>query len=98
MVVFACVMAIHMGLIDAVLGVLQIRYAPIVTCPKCLAWWSVMAYCLITGQDTIPSVAVSFLCSYIALWYDLLLGYGDMLYEEIYERLYGEEDAENSDV
>lgn len=95
-------MAIHLGLVDAVLDVLRIKSIPIVTCPKCLTWWSVMVLCLFTGQRVIDSVAVSFLLAYLAIWYDLLLGYLDKIYEKIYENLYqkenGGETGDSTDV
>lgn len=83
-VVFVCVTANHLGLITAIEGVVKHRL-PILNCPKCLTCWSVLAYMVITTQDFITSLAVSFLASYIALWLELFEGLIDILYLRLYE-------------
>ena len=83
-VVFACVTANHLGLITAIEGIVKHRL-PILNCPKCLTCWSVLAYTVITTQDFITSLAVSFLASYIALWLELFESLIDTLYLRLYE-------------
>lgn len=83
------VMFIHMGLVDAILRVygLKDKNVPIITCPKCLTFQSVLWFLILTGHNIIHSVAISFLASYCAIWLDLLLGLMDMWYENIYNRI-----------
>ena len=89
MIMFSCVMAIHMGLMDAVLKVLRIqdRNIPIIRCPKCLTFHAVLWYLVSTGANVILAVATAFLASYIAIWFDLFLGLMDVWYEDIYNRI-----------
>ena len=87
-IMFSCVMFIHMGLVDAVLGVCKIqKQLPIITCPKCLSFHCVLWYLLFVSHDVILSVAAAFLSSYIAVWLDLFLGIMDVCYERIYRRI-----------
>lgn len=89
MIMFSCVMAIHMELVDAVLKVLRIqdRNIPIIRCPKCLTFHAVLWYLVSTGANVILAVATAFLTSYIAIWFDLFLGLMDVWYEDIYNRI-----------
>ena len=86
-IVFVCVTMNHLGLITAIEGVIKYQL-PILNCPKCLTCWSVLAYMVITAQDIITSLAVSFLASYIALWLELFEGYIDTIYNKVYEKIY----------
>lgn len=86
-IVFACVTAIHLGLVKAIEDVAQ-RELRIVNCPKCLSFWSVFTYTIITSRNAITSLAISFLCSYLALWLELFEGYIDSLYMKLYEKIY----------
>ena len=89
MIMFSCVMAIHMGLVDAVLKVLRIqdRNIPIIQCPKCLTFHAVLWFLVFTGHSIIVSLATAFFLSYIAIWLDLFLGLLDYYYEHIYKRI-----------
>ena len=41
------------------------------------------------GISDIPLVlAASFLCAYLAIWFELLLGYIDIQYSSLYEKIY----------
>ena len=85
-IVFACTAANHLGLIgklEEMMGEL-----PIVHCPKCFSFWSVLACLIFSGTDVITSLAVSFLCAWSAVWLDLLMGIIDQLYLKIYEQIY----------
>lgn len=88
-IMFSCTMFIHMGLVDAVLRVYGIedKEVPILTCPKCLTFWSALAFLVLTKHNIIHSVAISFLASYCAIWLDLLLGLMDVWYEKFYDRI-----------
>ena len=89
MIMFSCVMAIHMGLVDAVLKVLRLqnRNIPVIQCPKCLTFHAVLWFLILTGENVILSLATAFLTSYIAIWFDLFLGLMDVWYEDIYNRI-----------
>ena len=81
-IVFSCVTANHLGLIgklEEIIGKL-----PIINCPKCSTYWFVLAYMVITTQDVILSLAISFLASYVAIWLELFEGYIDTLYLKLY--------------
>lgn len=98
MIAFSCVMAIHMGLIDAILKVygIQDKEIPIIRCPKCLTFQSVLWFMvLFTSYNVIICVATAFLTSYLAIWFDLLLGILWSYYERIYNNL-SEEGGETS--
>lgn len=89
MIMFSCVMAIHMGLVDAVLEVLRLqnRSIPVIQCPKCLTFHAVLWFLVFTDHNIIVSLATAFLAAYIAIWLDLFLGLMDYCYEHIYKRI-----------
>ncbi len=100
-VIIACVLMNHMGLIDKIESIIKHRL-PVIDCVKCSTFWAVLVCCLISRQNAIHSVAVSFLSSYAALWLELAFGVIDKKYEEIYEKTYqsqgtGEADSESSE-
>ena len=85
-IVFVCVTMNHLGLI----GVIEERIGyelPIINCSKCSSYWSVFAFTLVTAHDIIPSLAVSFLASYTAIWLELLEAYIDTLYLWLYGKI-----------
>lgn len=88
-IVFVCVTANHLGLIEAVEGIIRNRL-PIISCPKCFTFWSVLIYGLwAVGITDIPLLlAISFLCSYLALWLELLEAFVDTIYMKCYETIY----------
>lgn len=87
-------MAIHMGLVDAVLKFYGIedKDIPIIRCPKCLTFWAVLLFLVLTRHNVILSLATSFLASYVGIWLDLLLGKMDVWYEDIYKQISEGED------
>jgi len=99
MIMVSCTLANHMGLIEAVESVIKHKL-PIINCCKCASFWCVLIYCLITTRSVIPSVAVSFLFAYLAVWFELGLGLLDNLYNRIYESVFTEKttDTENSET
>ena len=85
-IVFVCVTMNHLGLIgklEEISGKL-----PILNCPKCSSFWSVLLYTLVTTRHIIAPLAISFLCSYLAIWLELFEGYVDTLYNKFYEKIY----------
>lgn len=87
-IVFVCVTANHLGLVKAIEDTIH-RELRIVNCPKCFTWWSALAYTIITSCEPIPSLAISFMASYIAIWLELFEGFVDTLYNKVYEKIYG---------
>jgi len=96
-IVVACTSANHLGLIAAVESLLH-RRLPVVNCPKCLTFWSTLAYllaCFLTGGSPITALlsaaprmlAVSFLAAYSALWLELIMYFIDTLYNSIYDNI-----------
>ena len=94
-IVFICTTANHLGLIEAVEGVIHHRL-PILNCSKCASFWSVLVYSLLVGREPIASVAVSFMSAYAAVWLVLLYGYIDTLYNRWYENIYTEETGDDA--
>lgn len=90
-IVFVCVTANHLGLVKAIEDTLH-RELRIVNCPKCLTWWSSLVYSMITSCEPIPSLAISFLASYVAIWFELFEGFIDTLYQKLYDKIYPTED------
>lgn len=102
-IVFICVTANHLGLIAAVTTAIKpgCSRLPIVSCPKCLTWWTTMVYGIVelTTHDAtyhvvdfIRLLAVSFLASYIAIWLELFEGFIDTLYLKLYGKIYNTSD------
>ena len=82
-IVFTCVTANHMGMIDALEEKIG-RKIPILNCVKCSVFWFVLVYSVISSGDVVVSLAVSFLSSYCALWFELIEVYIDKLYIRTY--------------
>ena len=108
-IIFVCVTANHLGLIGAVIGVFfkKRRTLPIISCPRCLTWWTTMAYgAILTAthrygchlSDVICWLAISFLASYLALWLELAEGVIDKLYDYIYGKIYPTADTTDPDA
>lgn len=86
-ILFVCVTANHLGLVKAIEDISKMEI-PIINCPKCFTFWSVLAYSVYYGLPAIEMLAISFLCSYLAIWLELLEGYIDTLYMKLYEKIY----------
>jgi len=96
MITFSVVAANHLGLVAAAEGILHHRL-PVINCPKCAAFWSVLAYGISTtpvasasGLITAlpPTVAIAFLSAWSAVWLDLFMGIIDHLYIKVYDKIY----------
>lgn len=94
MLTFSCVAVNHLGLISAVEDVLK-RRIPIVNCCKCFTFWSILFTTTFTGWDIVSALAVSFLFSWLSLWIELGMGFTDILYTRIYEKIYTTTDEGN---
>jgi hypothetical protein len=80
---FSAVMFVHMGLGEAICRTFRIRFI-LFLCPKCMSFWAVLGYSLLIVKFPIEvSVAVAFLLSYGAIWFDLLLGKLAEIYESM---------------
>ena len=88
-IVFVTVTMNHLGLISAIEEFFGTEL-PIVNCVKCSTWWMVLFYMLLSSQGMILSLAVSFFCSYSAIWLELFEGYLDTLYRKCYDKIYSE--------
>ena len=98
-IVFVCTAVNHLGLIKAIQTVTKWNRLPIVSCPKCLTCWSVFAYELwCVGFSDLPmALAISFLCSYLAIWLELIMYAIDTLYNKIYGIIENNNPEETSD-
>lgn len=86
LITVSCVLFIQMGLSNAIQEVLHINL-PIVSCPKCLTWWTCFLFLVGYRYDLVLSVATSFIASYCALWLTMLYDALALLYNYIYEQI-----------
>ena len=86
-IVFAAVTVNHLGLIRAI-ELVTGRILPVLNCGKCLTFWSVLIFMVLSSENVIRSVAISLLASYTALWLELFEGFIDVLYNKVYEKIY----------
>ena len=99
LITLSCVLFVQMGLSEAIQDAIRV-HVKIPSCPKCLSFWSVLAYLVLNGYGITESVAVSFLSSYCALWLSLLYDALARLYNYCYEAISetrAAEDAEAAD-
>ena len=91
MIAVCCVLFIHMGLYDELEKITGHRFK-IISCTKCLVFWSCLLYMIITGNGIVKSVFTGFGLSYISLWLELLLSKLGVVYENLYSEIYSETD------
>ena len=82
----SAVLFVQMGLSAAVQDLLRIKFR-VVSCPKCLTFWSVLAWSLTHGGAIVESRAASFLSAYTALWLALLYDAIAVLYNKAYDKV-----------
>ena len=82
----SCVLFIGMGLEAEIERVLSCRFR-ILSCPKCLTFWSVLLFGAVTGHGLVETVAVSFLSAYASLWLSRLCDELTILYNRLYENI-----------
>lgn len=89
MIMFSCVMANYLGLISAVEQIIH-RPLPVVNCPKCFTFWSILIYTMwYVGISDFPmAVATSFLFSYLSIWLQLFFSFIDKLFEKLYDKIH----------
>ena len=90
---FSAVMFVHMGLGEAICKTFGFHFI-LFLCPKCMAFWAVLGYSLLIVKLPIEeSVAIAFLLSYVAIWFDLLLG----KLADVYESVVSKKEEEQGD-
>ena len=84
-IMFVCTTVNHLGLISAIERVIK-HSLPVINCPKCITFWSVLAYEVwyVGFPDIHIAFAISLLCSYLAIWLELIMYAIDTLYNKIY--------------
>ena len=104
MIVFSATAANHLGLVAAAESVVRHRM-PVLNCPKCAAFWSVIVYgvavansSLFTLHSSLQILAVAFLSAWSAIWLDLLMGIIDQLYIKVYDKIYPTTDTTDTDA
>jgi len=106
-IVVACTSANHLGLIAAVESLLH-RRLPVVNCPKCLTFWSTLAYllaCFLTGDDALlggsliaahlPAVPRMLAVSFLAAYSALWLELIMYFIDTLYNSIYDNIDKNN---
>lgn len=86
LITVSAVLFVQMGLSDTIQDVIHFR-SRIASCPKCVSFWSVLAYCILTERGVIVSVASSFICAYVALWIALAYDALALIYNTVYESI-----------
>ena len=89
----SCVLFVSMGLSAAIQETLHFK-SQILSCPKCLTFWSVLIFNLLTGTRPVEAVAVSFISAYVALWAALLLDSITIIYNWFYEKITEPQDTD----
>ena len=104
MIVFSATAANHLGLVAAAESVVRHRL-PVLNCPKCAAFWSVIVYgiaeansSLFTVHFSLTVLAVAFLSAWSAVWLDLFMGIIDQLYIKLYDTFYPTADTPDTDA
>ncbi len=104
MIVFSATAANHLGLVAAAESVVRHRL-PVLNCPKCAAFWSVIVYgvavansSLFTLHSSLQILAAAFLSAWSAIWLDLLMGIIDQLYTKLYDKIYSTTDTPDTDA
>ena len=82
----ACVLAIQMGLIDAISHLIHYEFR-ILSCPRCSVFWISLGWHLFHGHGVLEVTFVSFLSSYAALWLSLLYDAIALGYNYVYEKI-----------
>lgn len=91
-----CCLFIHLGLGEAINKTMRLRFV-LFRCVKCLTFWVVTGYSLfVTSLPIEMSLCIGFICAYMALWSDILLGYLANIYEKLSKSLESEEPARHS--
>lgn len=63
----------------------------VVNCSKCLTFWTVLTYGVVSTDFSVRTLAVAFGCSYMALWLELGFSCLNSLYNRLYGKIYSGE-------
>lgn len=104
MIVLSATAANHLGLVAAAESVIRHRL-PVLNCPKCAAFWSVIVYGVAVANSSLFTLhfyltlfAAAFLSAWSAIWLDLLMGIIDQLYIKVYDTFYPTTDTPDTDT
>ena len=99
MITFSVVAVNHLGLVAAIERTVKHRL-PIINCPKCMAFWTVLAHGLwnVGISDFSLAIAVALLAAWAAIWLELAMGFIDQLYLKAYEQIYPTADSADADA
>ena len=101
MFTFSVVAANHLGLVVAIERTVKHRL-PIINCPKCMAFWTVLVYGMAAGSDHFENIleliAVALLAAWAAIWLELFMGFIDQLYLKFYDTIYPTTDSTDTDA
>ena len=92
LITVSCVLFIQMGLCEAIEDLLLIKFR-VLSCPKCLTMWACLSYFVLHQYSFVPSIATSFIASYLSQWIVLLYDAIALLYNYLYEELTITEDT-----
>lgn len=85
MLMISVVLFSHTGLCEAVEEKIHYKFK-ILSCAKCGTFWSVLIYMLLRHHP-IVSITAAFMLSYMAIWFELFLGYMSKVYEDTYNKI-----------
>ena len=86
MVLISSVLFIGMGLSGEIQRIAGIS-VKILNCPKCLTFWSTLVTLLAERHPVFPTIAVSFIASYLAMWLTLAYDAATVKYNRLYEKI-----------
>ena len=95
LITISVVLFVQMGLSEAIQDAIEVRFR-ILSCPKCASFWLVLGWSVIHGNPLIECVAVSFICSYSAMWLALVYDALAVLYNKAYGKVLPESGAEKA--
>lgn len=82
-VMIAATLIQHLGLAEAVVGVL----GKVTKCNQCFVFWSVLAALVYDGCNIIQAVVLSILAAYLSNWFILIL----IQLQRLFDYIYGKE-------
>ena len=95
LITISVVLFVQMGLSEAILSTLGVE-SKILSCPKCLTFWSVLLWSIFHRNALLNCVAASFVSSYTALWLALLHDAIAIKYNDLYGKILSKHTAQAS--
>lgn len=80
---FAATLAVHLGLPEAIAGVVS----KVAKCEKCTSFWLTIAALWYSGTDLIAIVALSISAAYLSHWIGLLLIVMQKVFTRLWQRV-----------